>query len=62
MEKPQTQNLKDKSQMVVAESGGGFAEAQWDCGNAMMGFGVCNAEVEGKVVDYTRCRSWKHGP
>ena len=26
-----TQNLKDKCQMVVAESGGG-------CGNAMMGF------------------------
>ena len=24
--------------MVVAESGGGFAKAQWDCGNAMMGF------------------------
>ena len=25
------------------------AEAQWDCGNAMMGLGVRNAEVEGKV-------------
>ena len=33
MEKPQTQNLKDKSQMVVAESGGSFAlgnaEVEW---------------------------------
>ena len=26
------------------------AEAQRDCGNAMMGFGECNAGVEGKVV------------
>ena len=43
--------------MVVVESGGGFAEAQRDCGNAMMGFGVRNAEVEVMVVDYTRCRS-----
>ena len=24
--------------MVVAECGGGVAEAQWDCGNAMMGY------------------------
>ena len=38
------------------------AEAQWDCENAMMGCGVCNEEMEGKVEDYTRCRSWKHGP
>ena len=53
--KTTTQNLKDKSQMVVAECGG-------VCRNAMMGFGVGNAEVEGKVVEYTRCRSWKHGP
>jgi len=29
------------------------AEAQWDCGNAMVGFGVRNAEVEGKLVDNT---------
>ena len=35
--------------MVVAESGG-------VCGNAMMGFGVGNAEVEVMVVEYTRCR------
>ena len=28
----------DKCQMVVAECGGGVAEAQWDCGNAMMGY------------------------
>ena len=35
------------------------AEAQRDCGNAMMGCGVHNAEMEGKVVDYTWCRSWK---
>ena len=48
--------------MVVGESGGGFAETQRDCRNAMMGFGERNAEVEGKVVDYTRCGSWKHGP
>ena len=33
--------------MVVAESGGGFVETQLDCGNAMMGFGVGNEEVEG---------------
>jgi hypothetical protein len=32
--------------MVVAKSGGGFVEAQWDCENAMMGFGVGNAEVD----------------
>ena len=32
--------------MVVVESGGGFAEAQRDCENAMMGCGVRNAEVE----------------
>ena len=38
------------------------AEAQRDCGNAMMGCGVRNAEMEGKVVEYTQCRSWKHGP
>ena len=31
--------------MVVAECGGGFVEAQRDCGNAMMGFGIGNAEV-----------------
>ena len=48
--------------MVVAGCGGGVAEAQWDCGYGMMGFVVRNAEVEGKVVDYTRCRSCKHGP
>ena len=48
--------------MVVAGCGGGFVEAQWNCGVAMMGCGVRNAEMEGKVVDYTRCRSWKHGP
>ena len=24
--------------MVVAGCGGGVAEAQWDCGNAMMGY------------------------
>ena len=36
--KTTTQNLKDKSQTVVVESGGGFADAQWDCRNAMMGF------------------------
>ena len=41
--KSQTSNGK----MVVVESGGGFAEPQRDCGNAMMGFGVRNAEVEG---------------
>ena len=46
-EKTTTQNLKDKSQMVVAECGG---------------FALGNAEVEVMVVDYTRCRSWKHGP
>ena len=38
------------------------AEAQRDCGNAMMGCGVRNVEMEGKVVDYTRCQSWKHDP
>ena len=48
--------------MVVVEGGGGFAEAQCDCKNAMMGFGVRNVDVEGKAVDYTQCRSWKHGP
>ena len=51
-----------KCQMVVAGSGVGFAEAQWDCGNSMMGFGVRNAEVEGKVVYYTWFRSWGHRP
>ena len=35
------------------------AEAQWDCGNAMMGCGVCNAEMEGKVVDNTRVSELK---
>ena len=39
--KTTTQNLKDKSQMVVAECGG---------------FALGNAEVEVMVVDYTRCR------
>ena len=38
------------------------AEDQWDYGNAMMGSGVRNVEMQGKVVDYTRVRSWKHGP
>ena len=40
--KTTTQNLKDKSQMVVAESGG---------------VALGNAKVEVMVVDYTRCRS-----
>ena len=31
------------------------AEAQWDCENAMMGYASSNVEMEGKVVDYTRC-------
>ena len=43
--------------MVVAGNAVVVAEAQWDCGNAMMGCGVRNAEVEVMVVDYTRCRS-----
>ena len=60
--KTTTQNLKDKSQMVVA------GMRWWFCGSSMGlrkcndGFQVRNAKVEGKVVDYTRCRSWKHGP
>ena len=58
--KQQTQNLKGKCQMVVAECGGGCGSIG---GNLVkMGYGVGNAEVEGKVVDYTRCRSWKHSP
>ena len=40
--KTTNQNLKDKSQMVVAESGG---------------VALGNAEVEVMVVDYTRCQS-----
>ena len=32
-------------------------KAQWNCGMSMMGCGVRNSEMEGKVVDYTRCRS-----
>ena len=54
-----------KSQMSNGGSGNAVVvvEAQRDCGNAMMGFlRVGNAEVEGKVVNYTRCRGWKHGP
>ena len=46
----------------IGLSWGGFVKAQWNCGMAMMGCGVRNAEMEGKVVDYTRCRSWKRGP
>ena len=48
--------------MVVSGCGDGFVEAQWNCGMSMMGSGVRNAEMEGKVVDYTRCQSWKQGP
>ena len=35
------------------------AEAQTDYGNAMMGCGVRNAEMEGKVVDNTRVSELK---
>ena len=53
--KSQMSNGGSKNAVVVAE-------AQRDCRNAMMGCGVRNVEMEGKVVNYTRCRSWKHGP
>ena len=46
--------------MVVAGCGGGVAEAQWDCGNAMMGYASrqCGS---GGLLGYVS-RSWKHGP
>ena len=46
-----------KSRMSNGGSGNAVVvvEAQWDWGMEMMGCGVRNAEMEGKVVDYTRC-------
>ena len=51
-----------KCQMVVAGCGGGCGSSMGlrKCNDGFLRVG--NAEVEGKVVNYTRCQGWKHVP